>query len=54
MYGPEGINIAVIADRQMRIDAKVEQLTSSVANLMTDNNVFSVQSISDVTQSVDN
>lgn len=53
VYGPEDINIAVIADRQMRIDAKVEQLTSSVADLMTDNNVFSVQSISDVTQSVD-
>jgi len=43
VYGPEDINIAVIADRQMRIDAKVVQLTSSVADLMTDNNVFSVQ-----------
>lgn len=53
VYGPEDINIAVIADRQVRIDAKVEQLASSVADSMIDNNAFSVQSISDITQSVD-
>jgi hypothetical protein len=54
VYGPEDINITVIADRQVRIDARVEQLTSSVSDLLTDNNLVTSQSISDVTISVDN
>jgi len=29
VYGPADINIVVIADRQIRIDAKVEQLSAA-------------------------
>jgi len=53
VYGPEDINIAVIDDRQIRMDAKVEHLTSSMADFLTDNIVFTSQSIGDVTKSVD-
>lgn len=54
LYGPEEINIAVIADRQIKIDARVALLTSSVADLSADNNVFTSQSIGEVIQSVEN
>jgi len=51
VYGPENINIAVIADHQIRMNAKVQHLTSSMADFLTDNNVFTSQLIGDVTKS---
>jgi len=53
VYELEDINIAVIADRQIIMDAKVEHPTSSMVDFLTNNNVFTSQSIGDVTKSVD-
>ena len=33
-YGPEGINICAVVDRQVRADASIEQLTQAVESLM--------------------
>jgi len=39
VYGPEDINIAVIADCQVRMDVKVEYLTPSMADFLTVKNI---------------